>query len=139
MIKPLEWKDHQSGLWSISSTPLGQCSVQREGTQWGCWLAGQSDEDEPFALFETMIAAQAAAQADYAARITAAFDPAWLARMEALVTAADGLAEAVQRWMDMPSKCNSESPFCECAECQTSIVLYTALTTFRAAQESANG
>ena len=35
--------------------------------------------------------AQAAAQADYAARIIAALDPAWLAGIEAQVKAADGL------------------------------------------------
>jgi hypothetical protein len=71
---------------------------------------------------------QAAVQADYAARITAALDPAWLAWMEALVTSAEGLAQEARDASALLHNLGMGRP-----------VLDTALTTYRAAKEAANG
>ena len=61
-------------------------------------------------------------------RAEAALDPAWLARMEALVTAADGLAEAVEGWRDTSIGIG-----------QAIANVELKLQAFRAAQEAANG
>ena len=56
---------------------------------WGVFWIVQGLEGD----FSSVDDAQAAAQADYDARIIAALDPAWLAALEAQVKSADGLAE----------------------------------------------
>lgn len=76
VVKPLEWHDHDGGLWSICQTVLGQCGVQRDGGgQWGYWVAGQSEDDEPYGHCGTSELAKSAAKADYTARIFSALEP----------------------------------------------------------------
>ena len=91
-IKPLVWRGDAAWTWKAAQTSIGEYLVQE------CDCGGTSLKLEGhFAIWHSETrneqAAQAAAQADYDARIIAALNPAWLAALEAQVKAADGLAE----------------------------------------------
>lgn len=92
IIKPLEWEDGYAvdpvsrGHWSISYHDVRK--------KWVVSSYGFPDAKRIFADSEE--AAKAAAQQDFNARILAALDPAWLARVKAM-------EEALQRlvaWKD---------------------------------------
>ena len=128
MINPLVWGKVTGRFWRASAD-FDYYYIARTNDGFGY---GFANEEYGHIGFDADVmphqsafdAATAAAEADYAARITAAIDPAWLARMEALVMAADGLADAVEEdgWIAR------EQPHID-----------TALTTYRAAKEAANG
>ena len=105
--------DHSFGFYEVYPD-FGKYRLSRDGVDSG--------------VYSTIELARAAAQSDYASRITAALDPAWLARMDALGTAADGLAVAVEGWRDTSIGIG-----------QAIANVELKLQAFRAAQEAANG
>ena len=137
MIKPLTWMTVGPNKLQSNEWPFYTINKLHGG--WAC--------GERFYGHDGPELAQAAAQADYAARITAALDPAWLARIKALVTAANGLAEAVQAEITamqlyentMTDRAGAHGPKgLAFADWQRAIAkLFTALTTFRAAKDAA--
>ena len=115
MIKPLTWMTVGPNKLQSNEWPFYTINKLHGG--WAC--------GERFYGHDGPELAQSAAQADYAARITAALDPAWMARMDALVTAADGLAEAGDL---IRTRCGPLAPDGKAWD--------AALTTFRAAKEA---
>jgi len=93
-VKPLVCDTYGYGQISLATETHGEYraapSVAQERIgEWrlrGPWIG--------FNYYPTLEAAKAAAQADYAARIIAALDPAWMAALEAQLAAADGLMKA---------------------------------------------
>ena len=77
-VKPLEWRS--IGRDRVAKTMIGEYVVSLDVFQVGgtayLWVAGQVDGDDHHSEHKNMQAAKAAAQADYAARILAALDPA---------------------------------------------------------------
>ncbi len=168
MIKPLVWEHHPLGC--IAAPPTGRAYIiDIRVKNRVFFIKGM----EPPPKVDTLTAAQLAAHDDYAARITAALEPAWLARqahletdlantlaanaalvariaqLEAVVAAGDRLAEAVlevraskQAWADrdkteMFGPSGGFSILNRVDAAQESLT--AALTTFRAAKETANG
>ena len=148
MIKPLTWFEVEKSRLGGKYTSDGYTIRYIEGL----WLLDFAGNSKSAWRFPTIELAQAAAQADYAARIAAAIDPAWLARMESLVTAADGLADAIApvaalvagSGIDFKRKypeLNAVLDKSRQDEWHDIIgwIVADALTTFRAAKEAANG
>ena len=77
MIKPLTWFEAERGNNGYGKWKAEGYTVQKIE---GLFLLSFDGESKQAWRFATCDLAQAAAQADYAARITAALDPAWLAR-----------------------------------------------------------
>ena len=78
-VKPLVWRV-QSSDCQISDTPWGACAVQNEShvlspNRWGWWAVGCDEDDSPSGYEIDILAAKAAAQSDYEARILAALLP----------------------------------------------------------------
>ena len=75
-VNPLVWKI-QSAACQIADTPWGCVAVQDEShalapKRWGWWMVGSGEDDEPSGYGTSIEEAQAAAQADYDARIRSA-------------------------------------------------------------------
>ena len=101
VVKKLEWasvdcehsRPDMAGMWFTAWGINGQYEAHQFNTDPDVFLLTGPD----FLTMQrhtTLELAQAAAQADYSARIIAALDPAWLAALEAQVKAADGLVDA---------------------------------------------
>ena len=89
-VKPLVWvKWKATEIYSADSI-FGEYRISLSPVS-GLWDAGIPGIG--FSTNDTLELAQAAAQADYDARIIAALDPAWLAALEAQV-------KAVAEWHD---------------------------------------
>jgi hypothetical protein len=98
LVAPLVWRQ-QSHDCHVAKTAFGDTAVQNEShalapDRWGWWMAGSDEDDSPSGYVVTLEAAKAAAQADYAARIIAALDPATLA---AMLAAAEQRGRKVER------------------------------------------
>ena len=93
-IKPLVWNESKA---PVAQSCVGVYLMSHDFDGW-YWILTQQGQIVEMARkpFLTLHDAQAAAQADYAARIIAALDPAWLAALEAQVKAADGLATMLE-------------------------------------------
>lgn len=85
LVAPLVWRQQSHDCY-VAKGAFGAAAVQNEShalapDRWGWWMVGSDEDDSPSGYAVTIEAAQAAAQADYAARIIAALNPAALAAM----------------------------------------------------------
>jgi hypothetical protein len=133
VVKKLEWQ--------VIETTAGDIFTAKEYrvAQWN--KPKWSVNCIAFQQLETPELARAAAQADYTARIIAALDPAWLARVEAQLKAADGLEDAFNA---LPDVVESEEILTEYGVERRWVKRpekkpgYAALIIYRAAKEAMN-
>ena len=94
LIKPLVWVEHCRRSGNTSAKAVGgeyACERAGDDGHYGVWTPYSGPTDDPLAYFPSLKSAQAAAQADYTARILSALDPDAIAKIRA-----DALREAVE-------------------------------------------
>ena len=88
-----------TGGWT-ADTEIGEYVIDIGfGSDCYYWSVQSPDGFDIGSDFDDLPTAQAAAQADYTARIIAALDPAWLAALEAQVKAAEDAGDAAYEKM----------------------------------------